>query len=258
MLPFVDLHVHLHAGLDDGPTTLEEALEMCRLAAREGTRMAAAVAHQCELFPGVTPDRIRSNLDPLRTRLKTDGIDLEVYPAGEVMACPDLVLRWLNGDWVSLADQKRHLLVEMPHRLFVDLQSIAEEFSANGISIVLAHPERTEEFLFDHGRIEGLIERGCLVQVNASSVTDPPNGRFQNALREWFRRGVVHVLGSDGHSPTRRPPRLAAAVEQVRRWVGATAADRISNTLGRMILRGIPVRVAPPLPLVRRWWASFW
>lgn len=231
---------------------------MCRLAAREGTRMAAAVAHQCELFPGVTPDRIRGSLDLLRARLSDECIDLEVHPAGEIMACPDLVSRWQRGDLVSLADQKRHLLVEMPHRLFVDLRPIAEELAAQGMSIVLAHPERTEEFLFDHGRIEGLIERGCLVQVNAGSVTDPPNGRFQKALREWFRRGVVHVLGSDGHSPNRRPPRLAAAVEQVRRWAGATAADRISNTLGRMILRGIPVRVALPLPVVRRWWASFW
>lgn len=258
MLPFVDLHVHLHAGLDDGPATLDGALEMCRLAAAEGTQMAAAVAHQCDLFPGVTPDRIRASLASLRHRLHQHEIDLDVYPAGEVMACPDLLSRWRTGDVLSLADQKRHLLVEMPHRLFVDLRSIVREFSAQGVSIVLAHPERTEELLFDQGRIEGLIEGGCLVQVNASSITDPPNSRFERALREWFRRGVVHVLGSDGHSPDRRPPRLAAAVARVRQWVGATAADRISNTLGRMILRGVSVRVAPPLPLVRRWWAGLW
>jgi len=32
MLPLVDIHCHLLAGLDDGPRTDEEALAMCQLA----------------------------------------------------------------------------------------------------------------------------------------------------------------------------------------------------------------------------------
>lgn len=59
MIPLIDMHCHLLAGLDDGPPTDEEALEMCRLACAEGTHMAAATAHQNDHWPDVTPERIR-------------------------------------------------------------------------------------------------------------------------------------------------------------------------------------------------------
>ena len=59
MLPLVDMHCHLLAGLDDGPRTADDALEMCRIAHAEGTRMVAALAHQNERWNGVTPDIIR-------------------------------------------------------------------------------------------------------------------------------------------------------------------------------------------------------
>ena len=51
----VDVHCHLCAGLDDGPRTLDEAVEMCRIAHGEGVHWIAATAHQNETWPGVTP-----------------------------------------------------------------------------------------------------------------------------------------------------------------------------------------------------------
>jgi protein-tyrosine phosphatase len=74
MIPLIDMHCHLLAGLDDGPSTQEEALEMCRLAYAEGTRMAAATAHQNEDYPEVTPPRIRSAWERLVQQLRDAGI----------------------------------------------------------------------------------------------------------------------------------------------------------------------------------------
>ena len=45
MIPLVDMHCHLLAGLDDGPRSQEEAVAMCRMAYEEGIRMVAATAH---------------------------------------------------------------------------------------------------------------------------------------------------------------------------------------------------------------------
>lgn len=258
MLPLVDCHVHLLAGLDDGPTDRAEAVTMCRMLHHQGVGLAAAVAHQSELFPGVTAERIREAIDRLRLDLCEAGIPLEVQPAGEVMASPDLLARWQSGSLVSLADRGKYLLVEMPHGLFVDLRPMLRQLSEARLSIVLAHAERTEELLFDSGPIEDLISHGAFVQVNASSVTDPPSSRFERALRNWFRRGMVHVLGSDGHSTVQRPPHLAAAVQRVRRWIGTKAAERVAQTFPRLMIQGVSLKVPPPLPQTKRWWSSFW
>ena len=38
----IDLHCHLLAGVDDGPTTLQESVELCRIAVADGITHADA------------------------------------------------------------------------------------------------------------------------------------------------------------------------------------------------------------------------
>jgi protein-tyrosine phosphatase len=258
MIPLVDLHCHLLAGLDDGPRTAEEALAMCRLAYAEGTRMACATAHQNERWRAATPDGIREAARRLADRLRATALPLTVFPGAEVMAHPELDAHWREGRLLSVADQGRYLLVEMPPGPVVDLRSLTARLARAGVNLILAHPERHDELLEDPRPVEDLVRTGCLVQVCAQSLTDPAGRSQFRALKSWVQRGLVHLLGSDGHSPTRRPPRLAGAYRQVVRWVGAPAADRIGSTNGLAVLQGLPVRVPPPEPRSRRWFARFW
>jgi protein-tyrosine phosphatase len=258
MIPLIDMHCHLLAGLDDGPATQEEALEMCRLAYAEGTRMAAATAHQNEDWPEVTPERIRLAWERLVRSLRDDGIPLVVFPCAEVQVHPEMESSWTEGRLLSISDKRRYMLIEMPHRCFVDLEATVRGLVAKGVRPILAHAERSEEFLHEAGQIERLIEAGCLVQVNASSVTRPRSRADEKALKDWFQRGIVHCLGSDGHSATRRPPVMAAAYQQIRQWAGHVVADRVCSTFGMAILQGFPQHVPKPKPRRKFWMAKFW
>ncbi len=252
MLPLVDLHCHLLAGLDDGPRTDEDALDMCRIAHAEGTRMVAALAHQNERWSAVTPEIIRAAVGRLSAALRRAGLDLAVFPCAEVTASPDLESLWDAGRLLSVADRGAYLLVEMPHGLFVDLRPAARALRRRGVRLILAHPERQPELLHEPGAIEALIGEGCLVQVSSQSVTDPASPSDRRALRGWVRRGCVHLLGSDGHSPRKRRPLLAAACRQVAAWAGAAVADRVGSTNGAAVLGGLPLRLPDPVP-PRRW-----
>jgi protein-tyrosine phosphatase len=92
------------------------------------------------------------------------------------------------------------------------------------------------------------------VQVSASSITDPRNRRDAAALKSWFQRGIVHLLGSDGHSPRSRSPRMSAAYYQLVRWLGEDRAERIASRNGMAILRGEKIRSPRPQPISRRSW----
>ena len=243
MIPLVDMHVHLLAGLDDGPRSREDAVAMCRILHAEGVQMAAATAHQNEHWPAVTPDRIREAVGLLRQDLAAAGLPLTVFPCAEVMADPDTPEAWAAGELLSVGDHGQYMLLEMPHGTFVDLRPTAERLIAAGVRPILAHPERNPEFLEDTAPLEDMVRAGCLVQVSSGSVTDPPGAAAEKALTAWFRRGLVHLLGSDGHSPRRRAPRMAAAYERIRRWAGGGVADRVCSTHGMAILHGLPLRV---------------
>lgn len=258
MIPLADMHCHLLAGLDDGPRSDDEAIAMCRMAYDEGVRMVAATAHQNEQWDLVSPDRIRQATRQLAHRLHTAGVPLLVFPCAEVMVYPDLELSWKRGDLLGVADRRDYLLLEMPRHLCVDLRATVRRLRQLGVRPILAHPERHEELLHERGHLEELVRAGCLVQVSSTSITDPPSARDRRALKGWFKRGMVHLLGSDGHSLTRRPPRMAAAYHQVTRWIGTVAADRIGSTLGMAVLQGLPLPIPQPKTKRFAWGPKFW
>jgi protein-tyrosine phosphatase len=257
MIPLIDLHCHLLAGLDDGPRTREEALAMCRIAYDNGIRTAVALAHQNERWQ-LTPDQIREAARALAGELAGAGIPLAVVPAAEVMIHPDVEQAWRRGDLLSVADRGQYLLIEMPHGLFVDLGEVAEELGRAGVRPILAHAERVPELLHDAGRVEGLIRAGCVIQVNSGSVTEPPSRRDARALKDWFRRDVVHVLGSDAHSPRRRRPQMAEAYRQIADWAGTGVADRVCSTNAAAILHGLPLRLPQPQAPRKLWFTRLW
>lgn len=255
MIPLVDVHCHLLAGLDDGPRTQEDALAMCRIAFEDGTRWICATAHQNEHYAEVTPDRIRTAAKELITHLRKEEILLTAVPCAEIMARIDMEEAWSQGDLLSVGDRKQFVLVEMPDGMFVDLRETVQRFSRKGIRVILAHPERHPELLHGPGLIEELVHLGALVQVSSDSVTRPKTAADARSLRRWFRRGIVHVMGSDGHSPRKRLPRMGAAYHEVSRWAGTSVADRVFSTNGVAVLQGVPVRFSLPAP-TRKWWFS--
>ena len=253
MLPLVDIHCHLLPGLDDGPASWAEALAMCRIAWDDGTRAIAATAHQNENWPGVTPNSIRNATQQLAERLQAQGIPLAVYPCAEVMVGPEIETAWEHGQLLSMSDLGQHLLIEMPHGLVLDLRGLITNLIKMGVRPILAHPERHPELMHDNGIVDELILRGCLIQVSADSITQDRFPKMADALRAWARRGVIHLIGSDGHSPTQRLPGIGAAYGRLAEWVGFGIADRICSINGMAILEGLPLETPRPRAPKRRW-----
>ncbi|MFL5328015.1 MAG: tyrosine-protein phosphatase [Gemmataceae bacterium] len=255
MPPLVDIHVHLLAGLDDGPKTPEDALSMCRMMAGEGIGHTVACAHQNDDYPNNTPDVIRSATAKLAEGVKSLDLPVTVYPCAEVMVSPELLDRLKSGELMTVADNRKYILLEMPHGLCVELQWMVEELVQRGVRPILGHAERSEELLHDPGKIEALISAGCLVQVSSKSITHPATREDAAAIKSWFRRRIVHVLGSDGHSLRRRPPVMADAFRQVQKWVGDAEATRVGSENGLAILAGKRITVPAPEPANRKWFS---
>src|SRR5205085_10450418 len=112
--------------------------------------------------------------------------------------------------------------------------------------------------LHEQGLIEDFINAGCLVQVSTHSITSPSSREDERALKTWFQRGIVHVLGSDGHSARRRPPKMADAYRQIVSWVGETIADRVASTTGMAIWRGLPLRIHRPRSPRKHCFTGLW
>ena len=251
---YADTHIHLCPGLDDGPRDLDEALQMCQLAWNEGVRMAAVTGHQNDTWR-LTPEQIISAADQLAAELSSLGCPLELSPMGEVMLSADTFDDWQQGRLLSIGNHGCYLLVEFPHNLFLDIRDLTSEMAELGVRLVLAHAERYPELLHGGTLVDGLIRRGCIIQVSSAGLADPASRQDMKALRDWARRGVIHVMCSDAHSPRRRRPAMRAAYQQLAKWTNTKVAQTICWHNGAAVLAGESLRTPVPTPPVKRWFS---
>src|SRR5436305_1040382 len=66
MRGLVDIHTHLLPGIDDGPATLDESLEMARVAVASGIGTIAATPHLRSDFPDVYVEELASHCQVLQ------------------------------------------------------------------------------------------------------------------------------------------------------------------------------------------------
>jgi protein-tyrosine phosphatase len=230
-----ELHFHLLPGVDDGPRTVDESLELARLAVEDGTGTVVCTPHARDIDVRTVPDRV----EHLRAELRTAGIPLEVV-AGVELAQDDIAR--LSADELEIAAHgpadRRWVLLEAP--LFLDAPGLLEasaELTQRGYGLLIGHPERCAELMAPGGGLEELLEAGVRLQVNGSSLL----GRHGDHAREWAlelaRDGRISVVASDAHRPTRGPILTAAVAALTEAGIAPEAAERMVSTTPRCLLQ---------------------
>lgn len=242
----IDLHSHILPGVDDGVATLVEARELARAALADGATAIAATPHVREDFP-TSAERMEEGVAALRRDFDEQGIELDVLTGGEVSLG---LLAKLDRDELrrfSLAGSERYVLVEFPYSDWpLGLETALHDLGAEGLTAVLAHPERNRAVQAQPERLERVIGAGALVQVTASSVDGRGGPAARAATRRLLELGFVHVLASDAHSPAVREAGLAAAVDAI----GDPAlAHHLVEEVPAAIVAGASI---PALPRLRR------
>ncbi|HEX8074589.1 MAG TPA: CpsB/CapC family capsule biosynthesis tyrosine phosphatase [Thermoleophilaceae bacterium] len=207
-----DIHFHLLPGVDDGPATLDDSLELAQLASAEGTATIVATPHvRGDFVTNVSdlPDRAFE----VRAVLEAEGVELDVLVGGELGH--DMV-GWLSqAELDSIAQGPEHgrwLLAEAPFTgLDAGFRAATRELRARGFACVLAHPERAPGVLDDGcAAIATEVRAGSVLQLNATSLTGRNGEPARSAAFELARRFPC-VLGSDAHGPL-RPPALCTGL----------------------------------------------
>jgi protein-tyrosine phosphatase len=242
----IDLHSHILFGVDDGAPDLETSLNMARMAVEDGIEVMAATPHFLPgLYENSAPD-IRQRVDILNQALIDANIDLAVVSGGDVHIDPALTSLLQNGQVLTLHDT-RYFLFEPPHVTAPQrLQDIVFDVQVAGFVPILTHPERLKWIEQKYDVMVELAANGVWMQLTAGSLT----GRFGKRSQYWAQRmlaeGLVHILATDAHNVTSRPPLLRGAFELAERELGLDSARDLVLTRPQLILENAPPELAPP------------
>ncbi len=255
--PFVDIHCHLVPDIDDGAKTWEESLAMARMAVADGTETIVVTPHQLGAYGHNTGDEIRARTRQLQQFLNEHNVPLKVLAGGDVRIESDMIAKLRTGEVMSLADRRKHVLLELPHELYFPLEPVLDDLNSLGMVGVLSHPERNQGILKQREVLEPLVANGCLMQITAGSIVGTFGPHCQHFSEWMLEQGLVHFVATDAHSPKTRRPLMGRAFERVAELVGWDSAVEFCCENPAAVVAGKKVaagRRSPPRKTVWGGW----
>jgi tyrosine-protein phosphatase YwqE len=89
----IDIHCHILPGIDDGPATIQESVEMCRMAEKDGIRIIVATPHYSSETSNSIHEGIAGLIKNLEAALKEENIKVIILPGADIKLFPELAER---------------------------------------------------------------------------------------------------------------------------------------------------------------------
>lgn len=248
-----DLHTHILPGLDDGAGDLHTALTLLEMELGQGVKRIALTSHyNCE---EQTPEeflaRRAASRQKLETALETMGCCPELKLGCEVWFSPKL--RQMDCRKLCLEGTEL-LLLELPTNYCPEfLEETLWDLQSQGITPLLAHVERYGYMLENPELLARLVREGVYAQVNAQTLLR--EGKRKKMVLKLLKWGLVQLVCTDTHSPEKRPPRLAEAMAEIERKLGAAAAARLEQNAQALFRGSLPkdIRIHQPKRILGSW-----
>ena len=240
----IDIHCHILPGFDDGADNIEESLRMARIAAGGGTKAMIVTPHSN------IPNSYQNFLDKfyvdtfkeLKSKIKENNIPINIYPGHEIFATDDLIEPIKRKRLLTLCNSD-YPLVEFAFR--ARSESVYEKLQrlvAEGLTPIVAHPERYAFVAEDRSAALRLKKIGCLLQVNKGSLKNKFGQNAYAISQSIIRHGVADFVASDAHSPYMRTPYLADAYEIVCEMHSSSYADLILKENPQKVLKNEKIK----------------
>lgn len=226
MSGIVDFHSHILPGIDDGSDSVETSVSMLRMEAQQGIAHVIATPHFYARYNDPKQfllareqayrELVRElEVHPILPEIKI-GAEVHFFPG---MADSDILEGLTIGG-------KRCILIEMPdspwtERMYQEIENIARQ---RNMIPVIAHVDRYISPFRTYGIPDRLADMPVLVQANASFFL---RSATRSLALKLLKQDKIHLLGSDCHNLTTRPPMLGDAVEIIRQKLGEEPLNRI-------------------------------
>lgn len=212
----IDFHSHILPQIDDGSASAKESTELLKMLSQQGVTTVCATPHfiASKITPEAFFEKRQAALETLKPHLSADApkikLGAEVFYYNGISRMQDLFRFCIEGS--------RLLLLEMPFHAWSEynLKEIIELSCSGEFQLVLAHIERYSAFQ-NKKVLERLAYSDILLQTNAGSFL---NFRTRSRALKLLKQNKIHFIGSDCHSISDRPPRMAEAREVVLNKLG--------------------------------------
>ncbi|MDK2942804.1 MAG: protein-tyrosine phosphatase [Acetobacterium sp.] len=243
----IDIHAHLLPGVDDGAKTLTESLNMIRSAKAQGFQGVVLTPHY---YPDhkmtSTIVQNKEQVALLKKAMKAAGIEIDLFLGNEVFYGQETLELLGKGHYTTLNDS-RYLLVETMRQCldFYSFSVFLNKLRLQGITPIIAHPERYEFIQNDPNSLVRLIQDGNLAQLNILSLIGYYGKTAQATAEILLTHKMVHFLASDAHS-ARAYDSFDGALAKARRLIGQKRVVQLADDNPKRLVADEKVDIMEP------------
>jgi protein-tyrosine phosphatase len=225
----IDIHAHILPGVDDGAKTMNESLLMIQQAMDVGINIVCATPH---ILDGVSPilvEQINRSFQLLRFQLIKRKMVFKLLLGSEIYVRYDIAsLRSLS--FFSMNQTGKYILMEFPLGGMVSgAVQLIRRLKLEGITTIIAHPERCFLRKDELSAIENLVQGGALIQINAGSILGHFGKEAQKMAESLLEYNLVYFMASDAHSSSSASiTMLSQASEKLCQLVGKIKTEELT------------------------------
>jgi protein-tyrosine phosphatase len=202
----IDFHNHILPNIDDGSKSLEISLNMLREAERQGiTEVVNTVHFQHPKMDGkdISFESIGKAVKELQRNLDDEEINVKIHIGSEVFFLPNLIE--LKKNPLCTMGNGKYMLIEFPIINFPNgYEDELFKLKLNGITPIIAHPERYREIQNNIQILSKFIDKGYVIQLDAGSVIGHFGREARACVNNIIAAGFFHLIGSDAHNDKKR------------------------------------------------------
>jgi len=244
----IDIHAHILPGLDDGPETLDEAIEMMRIAEKNGIKTLVATPH---ILSPLSKIRTFSQLTQVFTGFKHEvqrqGIKVDLLPGAEVLFVSELAEKIKAFREHLTINGSRYFLVEFPPEIvFPGSVEYIFNLVTQGFIPIIAHPEKNEVFQENPRLLFDILQAGALSQVDAGSLTGEFGLAAHSTALTLIDHNLVHIIASDCHHVAFRKPGFSF-LNQKKCAIPADRIELMTEKIPRAVINDAPIPDIGPM-----------
>ena len=228
----IDIHSHIIFGVDDGPSTMSQSINMIKEAERLGIGLIVASPHYHETIYDLKC--VEENYKELLYRAR--DYEVAINLGYEVFANPENQTLIKNRKTLYMS-KSGVILFEFPFNAIPQkCIEMIYNFRLQKITPVIAHVERNRAFLNRVEYFVAFLKAGCYIQVDAGSIVGVYGSKIKEFTKKLLKMNLVDMVASNAHCAADYVSWYSQAYKNVSQWIGKEEASILFHDNAKNIL----------------------
>lgn len=239
----IDLHCHILPEVDDGASSLEDAIFMAKKAVDQGITHILCTPHHNNGKYDNPAQKIILRVEELQNELDARAIPLTLFEGQEVRISGSLPEKIAQGEILFADLSNKYILIEFPTREVPAYSSkLLFELLTKGYTPIIVHPERNTMLIENPNRLIPFLEMGVLTQLTAPSYLGLFGKEIKKTAKKMMTNNMIHMVASDAHNVEKRSFFMKEVYEQIEKDFGQERVKAMEQ-VAKDILNGDEVIV---------------